>query len=149
MPAALHTVEIGAPLEIVSALILDFASYPRFLPDMAEATVLRTAPGEWEVAFQVVVLRPLRYTLLLTARSPTEIRWSLVEGAFRSNEGGWTLEAIGPTRTRATYRIDLSVGHYVPGNIVRSLIEVSLPAMLARFKAEAERRALGLPEVDA
>lgn len=149
MPAAQHTVEIDAPLPMVVAVITDFAAYPRFLPDMDEATVIHARPGEWEVAFSVRVIRPLRYTLRLVAVSPTEITWSLLEGAFRSNEGGWSLEALGPTRTRATYRIDVAVGLYVPGNIVRSLIERSLPDTLARFKAEAERRAQGLPEVDA
>lgn len=149
MPAAQRTVEIDAPLDTVFALITDFAAYPRFLPAMEEATVLRSRPGEWEVAFSVRVVRTLRYTLRLVSRAPTELSWTLVEGAFRSNEGAWTLEALGPARTRATYRIDMSVGLYVPGNIMRSLVDISLPDTLARFKAEAERRARGAPEFDA
>ena len=43
-------------------------------------------------------------------------------------------------RTRADYEIDVAVGMFVPGNLVRSLIEVSLPETLAAFKAEIERR---------
>ena len=147
MPAAQRTVEIDAPLATVLATITDFASYPRFLPDMDEANVLRASPGTWEVAFAVRVIRPLRYTLKLVATSPTEITWTLLEGAFRSNDGGWSLEALSPIRTRATYRIDIAVGLYVPGNIVNSLVQVSLPDTLARFKAEAERRARGVPEI--
>ncbi|MFM2246118.1 MAG: hypothetical protein RL071_2192 [Pseudomonadota bacterium] len=141
MPASTQTVEIDAPIAQVWATILDFPSYPRFLPDMGGAEVRRAGPPEWEVAFELHLLRDLRYTLRLHTPAPWTLRWSLLEGAFLRNEGGWALEALSPTRTRATYEIDVQVAMYIPGNVVRTLVERSLPETLDRFRAEAERRA--------
>lgn len=141
MPAAHHTVEIDAPLDLVMATITDFGAYPSFLPDMQSAEVLRQGDGEWEVRFTLRLIRQLVYTLKLTAVGPNLLRWILLEGAFRSNAGSWELTPLGADRTRADYRIDVSVGMYVPGNIVRSLVDRGLPDTLSRFKAEAERRA--------
>lgn len=142
MPAAHHSTEINAPLAVVMATITDFAAYPSFLPDMRSAEVLRQGDGVWEVRFTVSLIRELVYTLKLTAVGPNLLRWTLLEGAFRSNEGSWELTPLDDgARTRADYRIDLSVGIYVPGNIIRSLVDRGLPDTLRRFKAEAERRA--------
>ena len=88
------------------------------------------------------VIRELTYSLRLVQPSPGRLDWTLIEGAFKANDGGWELAPLdGGARTRVTYRIDLQVGMFVPGNIVRSLTQRSLPDTLERFKAEAERRA--------
>ena len=141
MPAAQRTVEIAVPPDQLMAVITDFPSYPTFLPDMEQVEVLREGGGLWEVRFSVFVVRRFQYTLRLVRPDPLHLNWSLVEGAFLANDGGWELSPIDDgSRTRASYRIDLQVGMYVPGNIVRSLVDRSLPDTLARFKAEAERR---------
>lgn len=143
MPAALSTIDVAVPPDRFMALLTDFASYPTFLPEMAGVELLRSRPAEWEVRFTLRLIRPLVYTLRLTQPDEHTLRWTLVEGAFHSNDGGWKLEPIeGGRCTRATYAIDLQVGMYVPGNIVRSLVDRSLPDTLERFKAEAERRVL-------
>lgn len=142
MPAQVQSIEIDAAPGRVMSVITDFTAYPEFLPEMQAVEVLRTAPAEWEVRFTVRVIRELTYALRLRQPSPERLDWTLIEGAFKANDGGWELEPLdGGARTRATYRIDLQVGMFVPGNIVRSLTQRSLPDTLARFKAEAERRA--------
>lgn len=141
MPSSVQQVEIDAPLAIVRATVLDFAAYPSFLPDVLSAEPRARGLDDWEVAFEVHLVRDLRYTLRLRCPSPAEVRWELVEGAFVVNQGGWTFEALGPARTRATYEVDVQMNIFVPGNIFRTLVERSLPDTLARFKAEAERRA--------
>ena len=142
MPAETLAVDIDAAPERVMDVITDFRAYPDFLPEMEAVQILREAAGEWEVRFDLRVIRRLTYTLRLVRTSALKVEWSLIEGAFRANDGGWTLEGLDEgTRTRATYGIDLQVGMFVPGNIVRSLTERSLPETLGRFKAEAERRA--------
>ena len=142
MPAAERTIEVDAPPEVLMATILDFEAYPAFLPETREARILLQAPDVWEVRFTVQVIRPLTYTLRLVRTGPTSLDWTLVEGVFTSNDGGWRLEPLdGGRRCLASYRLDVRVGMFVPGNIVRSLVETSLPRTLERFKAEAERRA--------
>ena len=142
MPSEHQHIEIDASPERVMSVITDFAAYPDFLPEMQSADVLRSAPGEWEVRFTVKVIRELTYSLRLVLTEPGRLDWTLIEGTFKANDGSWTLESLdGGARTRASYRLDLQVGMFVPGNIVRSLTERSLPETLARFKAESERRA--------
>jgi ribosome-associated toxin RatA of RatAB toxin-antitoxin module len=139
VPFAQRTVEVDVPPAALWTVISDFASYPRFLPDMVEATVLRAEPDRWTVRFAVRIIRRLEYTLLLVRESETRLTWSLVEGTFKANTGSWALEPLdGGARTRATYALDLDLGMFVPGSVLKTLLEQNLPATLAAFKARAE-----------
>ncbi|MBM4392505.1 MAG: SRPBCC family protein [Deltaproteobacteria bacterium] len=142
MPAARQSIDIDVSPDKVMSVITDFAAYPRFVPEMLESTVLRREAAAWVVKFAVRVVRRIDYTLRLEQVSPTQLRWSLVEGTFRANNGGWDLAPLdgGARRTRADYFIDLDVGMFVPGSVMKTLVEKSLPATLAAFKGEAERR---------
>ena len=142
MPSARHTADINASCEVVMAVITDFDAYTRFLPTIEDCDVVRTSDNEWDVRFTIRVVKRLRYTLRLRQVSPLQIRWHLIEGAFKVNEGGWDLESIDEgTRTRAVYFIDLQVGMFVPSSIMRTLVDRSLPDTIGCFKQEAERRA--------
>lgn len=141
MPAARQSIDINVPPEKVMAVITDFAAYPRFVPEMLESTVLRRDGAAWVVKFAVRVVRRIDYTLRLEQVGVTQLRWSLVEGTFRANNGGWDLAPLdGGSRTHADYFIDLDVGMFVPGSVMKTLVEKSLPSTLAAFKGEAERR---------
>jgi ribosome-associated toxin RatA of RatAB toxin-antitoxin module len=146
MPSAQRTIDIDAPPALVMGVITDFAAYPGFLSEIKEARVLRRGETgdqkEWEVAFVLSLIRELHYTLRLVQPSEDELTWSLVEGAFQGNDGSWRLEPQEDgRRTRAHYAISLQVGVFVPGSIVRGLVDRTLPHTLERFKSEAERRA--------
>lgn len=141
MPAARQSIEMDVAPAALMAVITDFPAYPRFLPEMLEATVLRREGDVWVVRFAVRVVRRLEYTLRLHKESDTRLRWTLVEGAFKGNDGGWDLTPLGDgSRTRADYFIDLEIGMFVPGSVLKTLIETSLPATLAAFKKEVEAR---------
>lgn len=141
MPAAQRTVEVGVSPDTLMAIITDFASYPTFLPEMEEATVLRHEGDTWVVRFAIRIIRRIEYTLELRRVDPLHLTWSLVEGAFRANTGGWALTPLDEgRRTRAEYRIDLDLGMFVPGSVLRTLLEHNLPATLAAFKGRAEGR---------
>lgn len=144
MPVAQRSVIIDVPPSALMAVICDFAQYPRFVPDMEEATVLRAEPNRWTVKFAVRIIRKVEYTLLLVRNSDTSLTWALVEGAFKSNRGGWELEPVDDgARTRATYTLDLDIGMFVPGSVLKTLLEHNLPATLDAFKARAEGLACG------
>ena len=141
MPAACHTIEIDAPPNVVMGVLTDFAAYPGFLPETETTEILHMGKGEWEVRFTIKVIRRLEYTLRLVQEDSLRLSWSLIEGVFQNNDGGWTLQSLDDgARTHAEYKIDLQVGMFVPGNIVRSLVQRTLPDTMQRFKAEAERR---------
>lgn len=123
------------------AVITDFANYPKFLAEMSEAVILRRDDKVWVVKFAVSVVRRLEYTLRLEQTSDTAMSWTYVEGAFKANKGGWTLEALdGGKRTKAGYTIELEIGMFVPGSVMKTILEKSLPSTMASFKKESERR---------
>ena len=140
MPSARQSISMEASPEAIMAVITDFAAYPTFLPEIASVDVLHAEPGIWEVRFTIQVIRKLNYTLRLARESPHTLSWSLLEGVFRSTDGGWSLTALEDGITRADYRIDVQMGIFVPGNIVHSLVDRGLPQTLSRFKTEVERR---------
>ena len=139
MPSATREIEIDVTPEELMGVITDFESYPEFIPEMVSARIVRQHGDTWEVAFGIHVVRRLDYTLKLIRVSPTRIEWKLVSGVFKSNEGSWNLIALeGGTRTHAEYSVDIQVGMFLPGSLVRSLVGKTLPAMLAKFKDRAE-----------
>ena len=140
MPSTRHDAHINAPVKDVMAVITDFGSYPLFLPEIEQCEVLRAGDDEWDVKFTVKVVKRLRYTLRVRQTSPKQVRWTMLEGVFKSNDGGWDLNEVEESQTHASYFIDLQVGMFVPSSIMRSLVERSLPETVERFKEEAEKR---------
>jgi ribosome-associated toxin RatA of RatAB toxin-antitoxin module len=141
MPTARRSIVIDVPPSTLMGVITDFAQYPRFVPDMEEATVLRADGNQWTVKFAVRIIRKVEYTLQLVRVDDLHLRWSLVEGAFKSNNGGWDLVPLDDGRTSATYTLELDLGMFVPGSVLKTLLEHNLPATLEAFKARAEGRA--------
>lgn len=140
MPVAHRSIDIDVPAAALMRVICDFAAYPRFLPDMEEATVLRAEPNRWTVRYAVRIIRRVEYTLSHVREGDTRLRWSLVEGAFKSNNGGWDLEPLDDgARTRANYTLDIDLGMFVPGSVLKTLLEQNLPTTLAAFKRRAEQ----------
>jgi ribosome-associated toxin RatA of RatAB toxin-antitoxin module len=153
MASASQSMVVRATPTAMRKVLLEFSSYPEFLPAVEEATVLRgpsSKGSEWTVAFRVSVIRTLAYTLRLWEAEPvqsdgaTVIRWSLVEGRlFKANEGSWTLTPLtgpgGEAWTTATYQIEIDLNVFLPGPLLALLTSSSLPQTLAAFKQRAER----------
>ena len=139
MPIATHSAFIQATVEEAMSVISDFESYPTFLPEMKEARIVARGENTWEVEFVIQIIRRLKYTLLLEQSAPSALSWTLKSGSFKVNNGAWSLAEEGEG-VKAEYQIDLQIGHFVPGNIVRSLVDKTLPETVSRFKSEIERR---------
>lgn len=166
LPETVRSVDIDAPVDVVFQTITDFESYPQFLSDVvavarvrdgdpagsdqpagAAATDSATAspaePPSQVVEFALSVVKKFAYQLRVTSSAPWRVDWELVEGSlFTSNTGGWLLEALDDgRRTRATYRVALSLALFVPRAVRNRLTSIILPEVLDRFRREAERRA--------
>ena len=139
MPRTVQHIEIDAAPQQVMAVLTDFGSYPDFIPEIEQVDILEQAHHEWEVRFSISVVRRLTYTLRLARPDSQTLNWSLVGGVFKANDGCWKLSPLeGGSRTAASYEISVQVGMFVPGNIMRSLIEHMLPNTLQRFKTRIE-----------
>ena len=122
-------------------MIADFASYKDFIPEIEDCALVREEPDAWDIRFTLKLVKRFRYVLRMDKSNPLALRWHLLEGVFKSNDGGWDLEPIDDgKRTRATYFIDINIGMFVPSSIMRNAVNRSLPDTVMRFKAETERR---------
>lgn len=134
------TIQIKAPIQTVYNCLIDFESYPKFLPDMKKAKVVWIDDKKMEVNFHLNLIKEISYTLLFELDPPQGIYWKLKSGdLMKKNTGAWELEMVEDYVTRAAYRIDLEFGLWVPKAITQTLIEKSLPQTLNRFKKRSEK----------
>lgn len=138
MAAATQSIVVDVPREAFFDVIRDYARYPEFLRDMEAVSVPKRDGPVAEARFTLNVIKRISYTLRLVEKAPDRLEWSLVEGMFKRNDGSWTLEALPDGRTRATYSIEITVGVFLPGSIVTTLVGKTLPATLDAFKRRAE-----------
>lgn len=139
MPGATRSIVIDVPMDKLFAVIADYQSYPKFLPEVKSIRTSKRQGSEVDVHYEIEVLKKIRYTLRLREEPPNLISWTFVEGELmRDNRGRWLLEPAGEGKTKATYSIEMKLGPLVPKSIVNVLVDSSLPKMLEAFKKRAE-----------
>src|SRR5215470_1863103 len=139
MPGATRSIIIDVPMDKLFAVIADYQSYPKFLPEVKSIRTSKRQGSEVDVQYEIEVLKKIRYTLRLREEPPSLISWTFVEGELmRDNRGRWLLEPAGEGKTKATYSIEMKLGPLVPKSIVNVLVDSSLPKMLEAFKKRAE-----------
>ena len=139
-----HTEEIAAPVETCFDAIVDYESFPRWQDAVDSVEVRsRTADGLGEDVqlFVDAKIRKIDYVLRYSYTRPTEIRWDFVEGnGMRDVDGVYTLESLGPDRTRATYNLGADPELPVPGMILRRTHKQLVKRSVQDLRDEAERR---------
>ena len=136
-----QSVEVNVSPERMYQLLIDFESYPDFVPNQSAVRILSSASHRWRIEFELSVVRKLRYTLDLTGEPGKSLRWELVKGdMMKANRGGWTLTPGPDGATIAHYDIDVRFAGFVPRSVSQRLVERTLPSNLNAFKREAERR---------
>jgi ribosome-associated toxin RatA of RatAB toxin-antitoxin module len=144
MASAERSLVMEVSAEQLFGVVTDFARYPEFIPELKAARVLESQGPTRQVEFELELtllgfVRRIRYTLGFELKPPTAVDWHFVGGeVMKDNRGGWLLKPLGPTRTEATYRIEVELGAFIPRSVSRFLTEQSLPKLLEQFKARAE-----------
>jgi ribosome-associated toxin RatA of RatAB toxin-antitoxin module len=141
MAKAEHDIVIDAPIDKVFDIIVDYEKYPEFLPEMRSAQVHSRTDGIAVVSFELEIIMRLGYTLRLLEDRPTAVTWTLKAAKMMSaNSGGWRLESLGPSSTKATYGLEIKLRGLIPKSVSTRLTGVTLPNTLQRFKDRAEGR---------
>lgn len=139
-----HTEDIDAPVETCFAAIVDYESFPRWQDAVESVEVLSRTPdglGQDVKLFVDAKIRKIDYVLRYSYTRPTEILWDFVEGnGMRDVDGVYTLEPLGPERTRATYKLGADPDLPVPGMILRRTHKQLVKRSVEDLKTEAERR---------
>ena len=131
-------IEIEAPLETVYQVIADLEKYPEFLSTTRSVVTRKTAEG-LEADFSIQVIKPISYTLKFRMNPPLGLQWEFVRGELmKTNSGGWRLEKISDSKTKALYSVEATFGWMVPKALVEQVTKLQLPEMLNAFKHRAE-----------
>lgn len=135
---AAHAEVVAAPPAACLAALLDFASYPEWQSAVRDAEVLEDG-GAPVVEFRIdAKIRTVRYVLRYHPEPPSRLWWEYVEGDVRSVSGSYELEDLGDGTTRATYRLAIDPGRFVPGPIRRALTEGVMRVSVRELKARVE-----------
>lgn len=91
------------------------------------------------VAFEAdAKVRRLRYRARYALDPPAWMEWTLVDGDVRAGGGEFLLEPLGERRTRATYRLGVELGFFVPGPLLRRGTQVLMGGVTQGLKRRAE-----------
>jgi hypothetical protein len=127
----------GSPEACLTAL-LDFDSYPDWQSAVKSAIVVEDGDDP-VVEFRIdAKLKTVRYVLRYHADGPHRLWWEYVEGDLRSVAGEYALEDLGDGTTRATYRLEIDPGRFVPGPIRKALTEGVMRTSVRELKARVE-----------
>lgn len=138
---AVQTVEVPAPFDDVLATIRDVESQPDWIPEILEAELLEVyeddelpATARFKAAATVGTDE---YTLSYEHTDST-MSWTMVKGRMQTGqEGVYSLEPLGPDRTRVTY--DLTIHHNLPlpkfvrSKVIKGLVDSTLTGLVRRF----------------
>lgn len=135
-----HAEVIAGTREAILAALLDFSTYAEWQGAVKRATVLEDGSDpvvEFEIDAKV---RSVRYVLRYHPEPPGRLWWEYVEGDVRSVAGEYELADLGDGTTRATYRLDIDPGRFVPGPIRKALTEVVMRGSVRDLKQRVEGR---------
>lgn len=124
----------GSPAACLEAL-LDFESYPEWQTAVQDVTVREDGAVEFRVDAKV---RTIRYVLRYHAEPPSRLWWEYVEGDARDVSGEYLLDDLGDGTTRATYRLDIDPGRFVPGPVRKLLTEGVMRSSVRDLKRRVE-----------
>jgi len=138
--------EIDAPIETCWAAVEDPSQAPTWQHGL-NAMDVRERDTEGRVLLAESTsdakVREIKSVVRFTHEPPHRLAWRQESGDLKALEGAWELEALGPDRTRATYRLDGDPGRML-GMLVRGPVEGRIREILVGGRpAELKRRVEG------
>jgi ribosome-associated toxin RatA of RatAB toxin-antitoxin module len=120
--------------EDIYAVVMDFESYPDFLPEVSSCKIVDEGDGYKDVEMTVNFIKTAKYTIRVQYEKNEKVWWELVEGdVFKKNSGLWEFDSVG-SQTQVKYTLEVDFKIFVPGMIAKKAVAVSLPAMIKNFK---------------
>jgi ribosome-associated toxin RatA of RatAB toxin-antitoxin module len=120
--------------------LLDYARYPEILPEVDKIDVLEKSESSARVQYSIQLLKSFTYILKMTHKRPNSISWVLESGSFfKTNNGSWTIEALGPESCRVKYSLEVEFKIFAPAAITNKLVAVNLPRMMKSFYEKAKQ----------
>lgn len=143
MPVAKTTLETFVSPEELRDVILDFESYPEFLPEVKRVDVKEKKKDSALVTFHIAIKFggfdvATEYTVRYTI-APLEISWKLESSpTLTKNEGAWKLEETDDGECIARYTAEVESNLAIPPDVQKLFVEESLPKLMTLFRDRAE-----------
>lgn len=122
-------------------VITDYEKYIEFVDGMKTAKATRNADGTISASnFLSTMGKEVNYSITLKENAEAgTVDWTLVTSdLFKKNDGGWKLEAVGPSQTKVKYWLDVEFSIPIPGFILKGLVKNSLPGVVDNFAKRAK-----------
>jgi ribosome-associated toxin RatA of RatAB toxin-antitoxin module len=135
-----HSAVIAASAKACFDAMCDFESYPDWQSQVKRCQVLERAPDAVVVETVTdIKIREIRYVLRYYFDPPHRLWWEYVEGDARDVEGAFSLEHLDAGKARATYRIAVDPGRFVPGPVGRLVAREGTRRAVEDLRARVER----------
>ena len=135
--AAKTKVFFEAPPEDVFEVLIDYESYPEFIPELTSAKVIEEGRDYIVADFILNAGKTVNYCLRFVPRPYTGIEWTYVRGDLRDSRGSWTLSET-PKGTEGIYRVSMDLGLLVPKFVIGAVAGIGLTNVVKRFKDRVE-----------
>mgnify|MGYP001580070306 CR=1 FL=1 len=143
MPVATCKLETFVSPEDLKDVILDFASYSEFLPEVERVEVLEKSDTACLCTFHIHIAFAgfdvrTEYTTRYTI-DDLEIRWELESSpSITRMSGGWSLTETDDGECVADYEAEVETNLAIPPEVQALFVEESLPKLMEKFRDRAE-----------
>ncbi len=137
---ARHSAVIAASPQDCFDALCAFETYPEWQSAVRTCAVLER-PRDGTVIVETVSdarVRDVRYVLRYHFEAPLRLWWDYVEGDARDVSGDFELEDLGDGTTRATYRLVVDPGRFVPGPVRRLVAREATKGAVEDLRAHLE-----------
>ena len=119
--------------------LTDLTKAPYVFSNLKKVRLLDQKDNRKKIEFQVASLGGLvkyDYVLHVVEDKPYEMEWSRASGAFKRNDGFWSLKPIeGGKKTLVTYGKHIDGGLFVPKMIVDKQLKSIMPEVITNIRA--------------
>jgi uncharacterized membrane protein len=136
-----HSAEIEAARENCFAALLEYETFPEWQRAVKSVEVLsRDGEGRGHnVEFVIdAKVKRVRYVLAYSYEPPGWVGWEYVEGDVKDVSGEFVLEQMDDGVTRATYRLTLDAGVWLPGPVQKVLRDQVMKGAVEDLKRYVE-----------
>ena len=139
MSSAEHSIVVNSSMQHLYDVLTDFAAYPDFLSSVKSVKITKQNKTQAEVEFVLSFVQEIGCVLAFNFESPNKLTWQLISAdILLANSGEWELTELEDNLIDLTYRISVDFSIWVPAMLIDSMLQSTLPKMLAELKARAE-----------
>ncbi len=141
MAKAERTEVYDVPVEKLYQAIVDYKNYPQFVDGVKSVDISNDSAEGATVKMNISLIKEISYTIKLAHVPNEKVSWSLVTGdMMKLNNGRWNLKSLGPSKTEATYSLEVELKGFLPGlgMIEKTLVNTNLPLTMRAFAKRAE-----------